>query len=129
MTLYKTLYMATSQNSAEKIHTLDAQGEHLGRLATRISQLLRSKNQTVFHPASPGRNFVVVKNSAKIVLTGRKETQKSYFSHSGYPSGEKHVPLSRVRDKNPGEILRRAVWGMLPPNKLRSKIIKRLKIE
>jgi len=110
-------------------HTIDAGGKVLGRLATQIAILLRGKHKPNFVPHKDMGDFVVVKNIAKIKLTGRKFEQKKYFHHSGYLGGLKEISLKKVFQSEPGKILKMAVLGMLPKNKLRAKTIKRLKIE
>lgn len=112
-----------------EIHTIDASNRVLGRLATEIAILLRGKHKPDFVPYKDIGDFVVVKNPDKIKLTGRKMEQKKYYHHTGYLGGLKETPLKKVFEKDPGEVLRRAVFGMLPKNKLRKQQIKRLKIE
>lgn len=112
-----------------KTHTIDASGKVLGRLAVEISLLLRGKSKPEFAPYKDVGDFVIVKNAEKIMITGKKMEMKKYYSHSGYPGGFKEVSMKRVFDKNPAEVLRRAVSGMLPKNRLRAKQIKRLKFE
>ena len=107
-------------------HTINADGRPLGRLATEIAVLLRGKNKPDFAPHKDIGDFVVVENVSKIKLTGKKMEQKTYFSHSGYLGSGKHIPILKVFDNNPCDVLIRAVSGMLPKNKLRAKMIKRL---
>lgn len=110
-------------------HTIDATNKVLGRLATEIVLLLRGKYKSDFVPNKDMGDFVVVENVNQIKITGKKMEQKKYFRHSGYPGGLKEVPLKKLFAENPGEVLRKAVWGMLPKNKLRQRQIKRLKTE
>ena len=112
-----------------KTHTIDASGKVLGRLATEIANLLRGKNKPDFVPYRDMGDFVVVKNVAKLKITGKKMEQKKYFHHSGYLGGLKEVPFKKIFKTNPDEILKKAVFGMLPKNKLRAEQIKRLKFE
>lgn len=113
-----------------KTYTIDASGKSMGRLASQAVLLLRGKDQADFAPHKESGNIVVVKNIEKMVLSGNKASQKSYFSHSGYPKGEKHTSLKQVLEKRGWpEILRRAVSGMLPKNRLRSRMIKNLRFE
>lgn len=112
-----------------KNHTIDATGKILGRLAVEIALLLRGKNKTGFAPYKDEGDFVTIKNADKIVISGKKMEQKQYYSHSGYPKGFKEVSMRKIFDRDPGEVLRRAVLGMLPKNKLRAQQIKRLKFE
>lgn len=110
-------------------HTIDATGKVLGRLATEVAALLRGKYKPDFVPYKDMGDFVIVKNIRKMKLTGKKMEKKIYYHHTGYLGGLKEVPFRRVFGKNPGEVLRKAVFGMLPKNKLRAIQIKRLKIE
>lgn len=110
-----------------KTHKIDAEGKTPGRLATKIVTLVRGKNKPSFEPHRDMGDNVVVENVEKMKFTGRKTEQKKYYSHSGYPGGLKETPLEELMEKNPEEVLRKAVMGMLPKNKLRAKQIKRLK--
>ncbi len=112
-----------------KTYTIDATNKVLGRLATQIAVLLRGKNKPDFVPNKDIGGFVVVKNFNKIKLTGKKLTQKIYYHHTGYLGGLKGISLKKLFEKNPAQVLKKAVFGMLPKNKLRAKQIKRLKIE
>ena len=111
-----------------KTHTIDASDRVLGRLAVQVAGLLRGKGKSDFAPNEDKGVFVVIKNIDKIKITGKKLQQKKYFHHSGYLGGVREVPQGKVFKKKPLEVLRKAVWGMLPKNKLRDKMIKRLKI-
>ena len=112
-----------------KTHKIDAEGKVLGRLAAKISVLLRGKNKPDFVPYKEGEDFVIVKNVDRIKFTGKKFEKKKYYRHSGYPGGLKETPLKKVFQSRPKEVLREAVLGMLPKNKLRARMIKRLKFE
>ena len=112
-----------------KTHTIDATGKVLGRLATEIAVLLRGKQKSDFVPYRDMGDFVIVKNVSKLKITGKKIEQKKYFRHSGFLGGVKEVPLKKIFKTNPAEVLRKAVFGMLPKNKLRAEQIKRLKFE
>ena len=107
---------------------INADGKILGRLATEISVLLRGKGKAKFAPFIDTGDFVVVINAEKIQVTGRKLEQKKYYSHTGYPGGIKEKTLNELMDTNPEEVLRKAVWGMIPKNKLGRKIHKKLKV-
>jgi len=111
------------------IYTIDAADKVLGRLATEIAILLRGKNKPDFAPNKDIGGFVVVKNFNKIKITGKKLFQKIYYHHTGYLGGLKEISLKKLFEKNPTQVLKKAVFGMLPKNKLRAKQIKRLKIE
>lgn len=109
--------------------TIDASGRILGRLASEVATLLRGKHRPNFLPYLDTGDFVVVKNVSKLKITGKKMEEKKYFRHSGYLGGVRELPLKKLFQERPAEVLRRAVLGMLPKNKLRAKMIKRLKIE
>lgn len=110
-------------------YTIDADGRILGRLATEIAILLRGKNKVDFVFNKNGGAFVVVKNADKIKVTGKKMEQKTYYHHSGYIGGLKEIKLKELLKKDVAKVLKTAVFGMLPKNKLRAQQIKRLKIE
>lgn len=107
---------------------IDADGRILGRLATRVANLLRGKNKPQYVDFMDTGDFVVVVNAEKIKVTGKKLEQKKYYSHTGYPGGIKEKTLSELMDKKPEEVIRKAVWGMLPKNKLNRAIHKKLKV-
>ena len=110
-------------------HTIDATDKPLGRLATQVVALLRGKHKEDFAPNKDIGDFVVITNFEKVKITGKKLEKKIYYRYSGYPSGLKEIPLSRVYKEDPAQVMKRAVLGMLPKNKLRAKQIKRLKVE
>jgi large subunit ribosomal protein L13 len=111
-------------------HTIDAEGRILGRLATEIAVLLRGKNKPDFLPNLDAGGYVVVKNANKIIFSGKKRTKKKYIRHTeGYLGGEKELLLKNLFAKDPEEVIRRAVSGMLSNTKLKSDQIKRLKFE
>ena len=112
-----------------KTHAIDASGKVLGRLAVEIAILLRGKQKPTFLPYKDMGDFVTVKNVAQIRLTGKKIEKKKYFHHTGYLGGLKEIPLKRIFKVDPGKVLRKAVFGMLPKNKLRARQIERLKME
>jgi len=107
---------------------IDAEGQTLGRLSTKIASLLRGKHKPYFAPNLDTGDFVVVINAEKVRLTGNKELQKTYASYSGYPGGYKEIPFARMQSKKPEEIIIRAVKGMLPKNPLGRKLILKLKV-
>ena len=109
-------------------HLINAQGQILGRLAVNIAALLMGKNKPALVPYLDGGDYVVVINAAKIEVTGRKHDNKLYYRHSGYPGGFKKVTFSQQMAKDPTQIIRQAVEGMLPKNKLRDQRLARLKI-
>jgi large subunit ribosomal protein L13 len=114
---------------ARKVHIIDATNKSLGRLASQIALLLRGKQKSEFAPHKEVGDFVLVKNVSKMKITGKKLEKKKYYRHSGYLGGLKEIPLKKLFESNPAQVLKKAVFGMLPKNKLRSRQIKRLKIE
>lgn len=108
---------------------IDATDKVVGRLSTQIVTLLRGKNKPTFQPYLDEGENVIVNNASKIRFTGKKLEQKVYYHHSGYPGGLREKKMGEVFEKNPGEVLKKAVWNMLPKNKLRSEMIKRLTIK
>ena len=112
-----------------KTHTIDATGQSLGRLAKIVALLLRGKEKPEFEHHIDGGDAVVVKNFQKVRITGKKMEQKTYYRHSAYLGGLKSRTLKESFVIAPKEILRKAVWGMLPKNKLRNAQIKRLHVE
>jgi large subunit ribosomal protein L13 len=111
-----------------KWHLIDADGGVLGRLAVKIVELLRGKNKVFYTNHIDCGDFVVVTNVSKIILTGKKLDQKTYFTYSGYPGGAKLTPYSVLMAKSPEKALFAAVKGMLPKNKLADRQIRRLKV-
>lgn len=107
-------------------HLYDASGKILGRLATDVVQTLLGKKKPYFTPHLDCGDFVVVVNARKVAVTGKKEKDKIYYRHSGYPGGLKETPLEKVRLIHPERIIEHAVSGMLPKNKLRSRWIRKL---
>lgn len=108
---------------------IDAKGQKLGRLATKISLVLQGKHKASFSPEKPGDEEVIVKNVDKMDIDKKKMENKVYIRHSGYPGGIKKVTLKELFEKDPKKVLIKTVWGMLPKNKLRQKRIKRLKFK
>ena len=112
-----------------KWHLIDAaEAPTLGRLSAKIATLLSGKNKATFTPHTDGGDFVVVINAEKVKVTGNKEEDKMYYRHSGFPGGLKEASLKELREKNPAMIIEKAVYGMLPTNKLRDDRMKRLKV-
>ncbi|NJM05125.1 50S ribosomal protein L13 [Candidatus Gracilibacteria bacterium] len=107
---------------------VDATDRVLGRLATQIATLLRGKHKPTFTPSMDGGDFVIVVNCEKIRVTGRKEEQKIYYRHSGYPGGLKATPYKMMRAKHPDRILRLAVKNMLPKSRLGRQQLGKLRI-
>ncbi|NCO80180.1 50S ribosomal protein L13 [bacterium] len=118
-----------SNGVKRETHTIDATDKVLGRLAAQIAVLLRGKHRPNFVPYKDMGDFVIVENVNKLKFTGKKIEQKKYYRHSGYWGGLKEIPLKKLFAERPDEVLRKAVYRMLPKNKLRAKMIKRLKIK
>lgn len=109
-----------------KQHQIDAANQAVGRIATQAAYLLRGKNKVDYVPQTDIGDFVEITNIDKLKLTDKKLKQKKYYHYSGYPGGLKTKLLQEVYSNNPEEVLKRAVWNMLPKNKLRQHMIKRL---
>ncbi|HOP48824.1 MAG TPA: 50S ribosomal protein L13 [Desulfobacteraceae bacterium] len=109
-------------------YLVDAKDKILGRLATQIAMRLRGKNKPIFTPHADTGDFIVVVNAEKIKLTGNKWNEKVYYRHSGYMGGLKETPVKKLLEKNPADILRFAVKGMLPKNSLGRRQLKKLKV-
>lgn len=107
---------------------VDADNLVLGRLATQIANVLRGKHKPVYTPSVDTGDFVIVLNAEKIALTGNKTADKVYYSHSGFPGGIKSATAAELLNKKPEELIRKAVKGMLPKNKLARHMMKKLKI-
>lgn len=109
-------------------YLVDAQGQVLGRLATRIATVLRGKHKPTFSPHLDMGDCVVVTNAERVIATGDKESKKVYWRHSGFPGGQKTQTLETLRQKHPDRIIKNAVRGMLPHNRLGRKMLKHLKV-
>lgn len=121
-------YSAKPLEVERKWYLIDADGEILGRLATKIANILRGKNKPEYTPNVDTGDFVVVINAAKIQVTGKKETDKIYYHHTGYPGGLKSASFKELMEKNPTMALEKAVKGMLPHNTLGDEQFQKLKI-
>ena len=109
-------------------YLIDAEDQVLGRLSTKIAQLIRGKEKPEFTPHLDMGDFVIVVNADKVKVSGSKEDDKVYWRHSGFPGGQKETSLSEMRDKFPDRIITNAVKGMLPHNRLGRKMLKNLKV-
>jgi len=107
---------------------VDVKGQVLGRIVTKIANLLRGKGKTIFSKHVECGDFVVVINAAEVKLTGKKDLQKEYHKHSRFPGGLKTTTPGKLRQENPAMIIEHAVAGMLPDNKLKKSVLKRLKV-
>jgi len=123
-----TTYPTKAKDINRSWHLVDAQSQALGRLASKIAKLLMGKDKTYFVRHLDCGDWVVVTNAAKIKVTGRKASQKTYYRHSGYPGGFKQITLEKQMALDPTKIIRHAVSGMLPKNKLRKRMLTRLRI-
>jgi len=113
---------------SRKWHVIDADGAVLGRLAAQVANVLRGKNKPVYTPHLDAGDFVVVINAEKVVLTGKKETDKKYMSYSGWRGGEKYRSVASVRQRQPEKLITHAVRGMVPKNRLGRVLMTKLKV-
>jgi large subunit ribosomal protein L13 len=129
--VYKTYYPKASEID-RKWFVVDANGENLGRLATRIAAVLLGKHKPTFTPGVEMGDYVVVVNAERVAVTGTRTTSKldskMYHHHSGYPGGLKSISLRDQLRKHPDRVVRAAVWGMLPHNRMGRSLLKRLKV-
>jgi large subunit ribosomal protein L13 len=121
-------YVATNESRQRDWWVVDAEGKTLGRLATQIADALRGKRKPEYTPHVDTGDFVVVINAAKIVVTGNKRTDKIYYRHSGYPGGIRSRTFNEMLERRPEEVIRKAVKGMLPRNRLARQQINKLKV-
>ncbi len=126
--MLKRTFSAKKSDVEEKWWLVDARGKVLGRMASEIARVLRGKNKPIFTPHVDTGDFVIVINAVKVRFTGNKLKDKVYYHHSGYIGGLKSITAEKLIEKNPTEVVRRAVKGMLPKNRLGRKLIKKLKI-
>lgn len=109
-------------------YVVDLEGQTLGRAAARIASVLRGKHKPIYTPHVDTGDFVVVVNAEKVKLTGNKLAQKTYYNHSGYPGGLRSITAEKLLQKRPEDVIKKAVTGMLPKNKLGRKMAKKLKV-
>jgi large subunit ribosomal protein L13 len=121
-------YMARPLEVERKWYVVDAEEKHLGRLATEIVRVLRGKNKPQYTPHVDVGDFVIVVNADRVAVTGRKAEQRIYRRHSGYPGGMKETSYEQMLARKPTEVLRKAVYGMMPKTRLARKQFKKLKI-
>ncbi len=124
----KYTYNAKASDNKDKWLLVDAEGKILGRLASQIAARLRGKCNPLYTPHVDMGDSVVVINAEKILMTGRKLDQKNYYRHSGYTGGLKTITAKKLLEKRPEDVIRIAVRGMLPKNRLGRKLIKKLKV-
>ena len=121
-------YNAKAEDLVKGWWVADAQGQVLGRLASKVAKRLRGKDKPIYTPYMDTGDFVIVVNADKVVLTGKKLTDKIYYSYSGYPGGLRETPAGKMLQEKPENVLRMAVRGMLPKNTLGRAMLKKLKI-
>jgi len=123
----KTYYPKPAEITREWL-LVDANDQNLGRLATRVAAILLGKHKPNYTPGVDNGDYVVVVNAERVRVTGRKLDQKKYYRHSGYPGGLREVTLREQLRTHPEQVIRAAVWGMLPKNAYGRKLIKKLKV-
>ncbi len=128
MSVSMKTYVAKPSTIVKKWYVVDASGRTLGRLATVVADTLRGKNKPIYTPNIDTGDFVVIVNADKVVVTGKKAEEKMYYRHSGYPGGIKSESYRHLFARKPEEVVRKAVKGMLPHNKLGAAQLKKLKI-
>jgi large subunit ribosomal protein L13 len=121
-------FVATPENRTREWFVVDAEGKTLGRLATQLADVLRGKRKPEYTPHCDTGDFVVVVNAEKITVTGNKREAKRYWRHSGYPGGIRYRTLGDMLERRPEEVIRKAVKGMLPRNRLARQQLRKLKI-
>jgi len=121
-------YLPKVDLDQRKWHVVDANGAVLGRLAAQIANILRGKNKPVYTPHLDAGDFVVVINADKVLLTGKKETNKTFMTYSGWKGGEKYRTVEQIRAKHPERLITHAVKGMIPKNRLGRVLLTKLKV-
>lgn len=121
-------YIAKPAEVERKWYVIDAEDKTLGKIASEVASILRGKKKPIYTPHVDAGDYVIVINAEKVRVTGKKEEQKIYKSHSGYPGGLKETTLRELRAKKPEEIIRHAVKGMMPKGKLGRQMFKKLKV-
>jgi large subunit ribosomal protein L13 len=121
-------YSVKASEIKREWHVIDASGKILGKLATQAASLLMGKHKSMFSRNLDTGDFVVITNAGKVRVSGDKTKQKLYYRHSGYPGGLKSISLEKLLEKDPAQAIEHAVKGMLPYNRLRAGMMKRLKV-
>ncbi len=121
-------YLPKVNLDQRKWHVVDAKGAILGRLAVQVANILRGRNKPIYTHHLDAGDFVVVINAEKVVLTGKKETDKEFMSYSGWKGGEKFTSVAQVREKHPERLITHAVKGMIPKNRLGRVLLTKLKV-
>lgn len=120
--------VAKIENVKRDWYVVDAQDIVLGRLATQVASILRGKNKAIYTPSVDTGDFVIVLNADKVALTGRKLADKIYYHHTGFPGGLKEITAGKLLEKKPEDVIKKAVKGMLPKNKLARHMLSKLKV-
>jgi large subunit ribosomal protein L13 len=123
----KTIF-AKNEDIKRDRYVVDASGKVLGRLATKVASYLRGKHKTIFTPQTDCGDYIVVVNADKVKVTGKKIKQKTYFTHSGYPGGDKLFNFEKMIAVRPEKVVQLAIAGMIPHNRLGAKVLKKLKV-
>lgn len=121
-------YVAKPQEIERKWYLIDAEGRPLGRLASQVASILRGKHKPIYTPHVDTGDHVIIVNAEKVHLTGNKLSGKKYYRHSGYVGGIKSISAGELLKRHPDRVIRKAVWGMIPHNKLGRQMIKKLKV-
>jgi len=121
-------YMAKAGEVQRKWYLIDAEGKTLGRVATEVARILRGKHKPIYTPHVDTGDHVIVINAAKVKVTGKKYTNKLYYRHTGYPGGIKVTNFADLLRRKPEQVIEKAVWGMIPHNRLGRKIFKKLRV-
>lgn len=121
-------YMAKPEEMQRKWYLIDAEDKTLGRLATEIARILRGKHKPIYTPHIDTGDYVVVINAEKVEVTGNKHENKLYYRHSGYPGGIKSTNFATLKRTKPERIIEKAVWGMIPHNRLGRSVFKKLRV-
>lgn len=117
-----------TEDADRKWYVIDATDQVLGRLAAKAASVIRGKNKAIFTPNMDTGDFVIVINADKVKMTGKRELQKTYFRHSGYPGGGRTTSFAELMEKKPEAVIEKAVKGMLPKNRLGRKLVRKLKV-
>lgn len=121
-------YMAKTDTANKEWYMVDASGKVLGRLAAEVAYRLRGKHKAIYTPHADTGDFIIIVNAEKIILTGKKLTDKVYYHYSGYPGGLRETSAGKMLAEKPENLIRTAVQGMLPKNSLGRKMLKKLKV-
>ena len=121
-------YFANKETIEQKWYVVDASGKVLGRLASQIAKVLRGKHKPEFTPHADAGDYVIVINADKIKVTGKKESEKLYYTHTGYPGGIKEISYEKLMQKDPIRVIEIAIKGMMPKNPLGREMLSKLKV-